>query len=173
MVLKKKKRVHVPECALCLHCKGEVLKIFNASESKYYFISAPDCEYCLKWFASALGTSDFAQQRGDVTFPLLLKCNCSPLSNSNMRVRFVPSALLTCRPDEFQCGDGSCIHGTKQCNKVHDCPDYSDEAGCVNGKQASVHQQTSEGRLSRSSSTAFCFVYWDYKRKTWMEKKKS
>lgn len=45
-----------------------------------------------------------------------------------------PSALLTCQPDEFQCGDGSCIHGTKQCNKVHDCPDYSDEAGCVNGK---------------------------------------
>lgn len=45
-----------------------------------------------------------------------------------------PSALLICQPDEFQCGDGSCIHGTKQCNKVHDCPDYSDEAGCVNGK---------------------------------------
>lgn len=45
-----------------------------------------------------------------------------------------PSAVLTCQPDEFQCGDGSCIHGTKQCNKVHDCPDYSDEAGCVNGK---------------------------------------
>lgn len=42
-------------------------------------------------------------------------------------------ALLTCRPDEFQCGDGSCIHGTKQCNKVHDCPDHSDESGCVNG----------------------------------------
>ncbi|XP_056452099.1 low-density lipoprotein receptor-related protein 8-like [Gadus chalcogrammus] len=40
--------------------------------------------------------------------------------------------LLTCRPDEFQCGDGSCIHGTKQCNKVHDCPDHSDESGCVN-----------------------------------------
>lgn len=43
------------------------------------------------------------------------------------------TALLTCRPDEFQCGDGSCIHGTKQCNKVHDCPDHSDESGCVNG----------------------------------------
>lgn len=49
-----------------------------------------------------------------------------------------PPALLTCRPDEFQCGDGSCIHGTKQCNKVHDCPDYSDEAGCVNGKHQIV-----------------------------------
>uniref|UniRef100_A0A8C7ZC51 LDL receptor related protein 8 n=1 Tax=Oryzias sinensis TaxID=183150 RepID=A0A8C7ZC51_9TELE len=43
-------------------------------------------------------------------------------------------SLLTCRPDEFQCGDGSCIHGTKQCNKVHDCPDHSDESGCVNGE---------------------------------------
>ncbi|TRY99555.1 hypothetical protein DNTS_005750, partial [Danionella cerebrum] len=40
--------------------------------------------------------------------------------------------VLTCRPDEFQCGDGSCIHGTKQCNKVHDCPDFSDEAACIN-----------------------------------------
>lgn len=56
-----------------------------------------------------------------------------------------PPALLTCRPDEFQCGDGSCIHGTKQCNKVHDCPDYSDEAGCVNGKcQMSADRSTCE-----------------------------
>lgn len=68
--------MHVPECALCLHCKGEALKIFNASENKYYFVSTPDCEYFLKWFVSALGTSDFAQQQGDVTFPLLLKSNC-------------------------------------------------------------------------------------------------
>ncbi|KAG9343351.1 hypothetical protein JZ751_014332 [Albula glossodonta] len=45
---------------------------------------------------------------------------------------FIRCSLLTCRPDEFQCGDGSCIHGTKQCNKVQDCPDNSDEAGCVN-----------------------------------------
>lgn len=45
---------------------------------------------------------------------------------------FCLTAVLTCRPDEFQCGDGSCIHGTKQCNKVHDCPDFSDEAGCIN-----------------------------------------
>lgn len=44
------------------------------------------------------------------------------------------TALLTCRPDQFQCGDGSCIHGTKQCNKVHDCVDHSDESGCVNGE---------------------------------------
>lgn len=51
-----------------------------------------------------------------------------------MCVRLPLAALLTCRPDEFQCGDGSCIHGTKQCNKVHDCPDHSDESGCVNGQ---------------------------------------
>lgn len=48
--------------------------------------------------------------------------------------RLCLTALLTCRPDEFQCGDGSCIHGTKQCNKVHDCVDHSDESGCVNGE---------------------------------------
>lgn len=54
-------------------------------------------------------------------------CNC-------VYVRLPLAALLTCRPDEFQCGDGSCIHGTKQCNKVHDCLDHSDESGCVNGQ---------------------------------------
>jgi len=43
-------------------------------------------------------------------------------------------ALVTCRPDEFQCGDGTCIHGAKQCDKVHDCPDNSDEAGCIQGR---------------------------------------
>lgn len=43
------------------------------------------------------------------------------------------TALVTCQPDEFQCGDGTCIHGAKQCDKVHDCPDDSDEAGCVQG----------------------------------------
>uniref|UniRef100_A0AAR2L8K8 EGF-like domain-containing protein n=1 Tax=Pygocentrus nattereri TaxID=42514 RepID=A0AAR2L8K8_PYGNA len=54
--------------------------------------------------------------------------------------------LLTCRPDEFQCGDGSCIHatkcegplkflcrngecidGAKVCDNVKDCKDRSDE----------------------------------------------
>ncbi|KAL7985065.1 hypothetical protein Chor_003635 [Crotalus horridus] len=48
----------------------------------------------------------------------------------------VVNTLVTCSPDEFQCGDGTCIHGAKQCNKVHDCPDNSDEAGCVNGRYA-------------------------------------
>uniref|UniRef100_A0AAV2LQC2 Low-density lipoprotein receptor n=1 Tax=Knipowitschia caucasica TaxID=637954 RepID=A0AAV2LQC2_KNICA len=36
----------------------------------------------------------------------------------------------TCRPDEFQCNDGACVHGSRQCNKVFDCRDQSDEAGC-------------------------------------------
>uniref|UniRef100_A0A667YJ05 Low density lipoprotein receptor a n=1 Tax=Myripristis murdjan TaxID=586833 RepID=A0A667YJ05_9TELE len=38
----------------------------------------------------------------------------------------------TCRPDEFECGDGSCIHGSRQCNHQYDCRDMSDEMGCVN-----------------------------------------
>lgn len=41
---------------------------------------------------------------------------------------------LTCRPDEFQCGDGTCIHGGRQCNRQYDCRDLSDEIGCVNGR---------------------------------------
>lgn len=47
-------------------------------------------------------------------------------------------ALVTCQPDEFQCGDGTCIHGTKQCDKVHDCPDNSDEAGCIQGRYRQI-----------------------------------
>ena len=63
--------------------------------------------------------------KGDFKVPISCVCLCVFV--------YLFTALLTCRPDEFQCGDGSCIHGTKQCNKVHDCPDQSDESGCVNG----------------------------------------
>ncbi|KAJ6662541.1 hypothetical protein lerEdw1_011678 [Lerista edwardsae] len=69
------------------------------------------------------------------TMLIIFVVELSPKISAEMLdcIRFVPSALVTCSPDEFQCGDGSCIHGAKQCNKVHDCPDNSDEAGCVNG----------------------------------------
>lgn len=43
-------------------------------------------------------------------------------------------AKTTCRPDEFQCLDGTCIHGSQQCDKEYDCKDKSDELGCVNGE---------------------------------------
>lgn len=62
-------------------------------------------------------------------FPLL-----SVISHS-LSVSFSPICLLfvgrpTCRPDEFQCNDGTCIHGSHQCDKVADCRDSSDEIGC-------------------------------------------
>uniref|UniRef100_F7HP39 Low density lipoprotein receptor n=1 Tax=Callithrix jacchus TaxID=9483 RepID=F7HP39_CALJA len=41
-------------------------------------------------------------------------------------------AVATCRPDEFQCSDGNCIHGSRQCDQENDCKDMSDEVGCVN-----------------------------------------
>uniref|UniRef100_A0A8C4IN81 Low density lipoprotein receptor a n=1 Tax=Dicentrarchus labrax TaxID=13489 RepID=A0A8C4IN81_DICLA len=44
----------------------------------------------------------------------------------------IPLARPTCRPDEFECGDGTCIHGSRQCNQHYDCRDMSDEIGCVN-----------------------------------------
>ena len=43
-------------------------------------------------------------------------------------------AVPTCRPDEFQCSDGTCIHGSRQCDKEYDCKDMSDEIGCINGE---------------------------------------
>lgn len=48
-------------------------------------------------------------------------------------VHFYLLAHPTCRPDEFECGDGTCIHGSRQCNHQYDCRDMSDETGCVNG----------------------------------------
>ncbi|ELR44681.1 Low-density lipoprotein receptor-related protein 8, partial [Bos mutus] len=41
------------------------------------------------------------------------------------------SALGTCRGDEFQCGDGTCVPAIKRCNQEQDCPDGSDETGCL------------------------------------------
>ena len=43
------------------------------------------------------------------------------------------AALGTCRGDEFQCGDGTCVPPIKRCNLEQDCPDGSDEAGCLKG----------------------------------------
>lgn len=46
----------------------------------------------------------------------------------------VPSASRTCRPDQFRCEDGNCIHGSRQCNGVRDCLDGTDEVNCNNGR---------------------------------------
>ncbi|XP_017033989.1 very low-density lipoprotein receptor isoform X3 [Drosophila kikkawai] len=39
-------------------------------------------------------------------------------------------ASVTCRPDQFQCDDRSCIAGHLTCNGDRDCPDGSDEKKC-------------------------------------------
>lgn len=61
-------------------------------------------------------------------FQVIISC-----AHSQMSSCCIPLAHPTCRPDEFECGDGTCIHGSRQCDHRYDCRDMSDETGCVNG----------------------------------------
>ncbi|XP_068155077.1 very low-density lipoprotein receptor-like isoform X2 [Drosophila tropicalis] len=45
---------------------------------------------------------------------------------------------ITCRPDQFQCGDRSCIAGHLTCNGDKDCSDGSDEKNCNFTAKASM-----------------------------------
>ncbi|XP_049885171.1 basement membrane-specific heparan sulfate proteoglycan core protein-like isoform X3 [Pectinophora gossypiella] len=42
----------------------------------------------------------------------------------------VGSSFDVCAADEFRCDDGRCVAGSARCNKVNECSDGSDEAGC-------------------------------------------
>jgi hypothetical protein len=42
----------------------------------------------------------------------------------------VESALFSCRDDEFECDDGSCIDFKYLCDREDDCPNREDEVGC-------------------------------------------
>lgn len=52
------------------------------------------------------------------------------------------SAHVTCQPDEFQCTDGTCIHGSQQCDGQYNCKDLSDEMGCLISKLTHTHTLT-------------------------------
>jgi len=41
-----------------------------------------------------------------------------------------PTESPTCGPDEFACGDGSCIDRRDVCDNLPDCVDGSDEVDC-------------------------------------------
>ncbi|OQR66942.1 low-density lipoprotein receptor-like, partial [Tropilaelaps mercedesae] len=36
----------------------------------------------------------------------------------------------SCKPGEFRCSDGSCIHGGRRCDRIIDCRQGEDEMGC-------------------------------------------
>lgn len=67
---------------------------------------------------------------------------CCP--NTTLALTLFPCLLLaalgTCPGDEFQCGDGTCIPAIKRCNQEQDCPDRSDEAGCLQGAYGWRHR---------------------------------
>lgn len=39
--------------------------------------------------------------------------------------------LCDCGPDQFKCQTGGCVSSTQICDGVKNCPDYSDEWGCL------------------------------------------
>lgn len=63
------------------------------------------------------------------------------------------TALPSCRPDQFKCGDGKCIDYSKKCNRHYDCHDQSDERDCSKFiVQIDVHLLTTLNFPPRSST---------------------
>ncbi len=66
--------------------------------------------------------------------PRSMSSHSSSLFSLSLLLVFIICLLFlghpTCRPDDFQCNDGTCIHGKLQCDRKHDCRDLSDEIGC-------------------------------------------
>lgn len=62
-------------------------------------------------------------------------------------------AARTCRPDQFKCEDGSCIHGSRQCNGFRDCADGTDEVNCKNCESVKLENIFSECPTLKSNTS--------------------
>lgn len=66
----------------------------------------------------------------------IVPCNSFQIKTfkSPLTFVFIGIAVATCRLDEFQCTDGACVPGVRQCDGEFHCKDLSDEKDCATGE---------------------------------------
>ena len=56
----------------------------------------------------------------------------SSVLNMKMECVCVPGGVVTCLPQQFQCGSQECLDPVLVCNSIRNCADGSDEGGSCN-----------------------------------------
>ena len=107
---------------------------------KYYFSTEPQAGCQANQFRCNDGTCIDAQARCN-SYPDCYdrsdEDNCGWFStlvllflNQFMLLNDITAESKECGPDEFRCGDGSCIDVRARCNSYPECRDQSDEQNC-------------------------------------------